>query len=227
MRSRRGLTAWKFTVQTVICSINFCRTAPTNAPTTTAGRLKIAPGSCLEVTDAVISVWGAGRVGMHLAPRGDAHDMGDSNLAATFGYVARGIGPTQDCVPLRPRIARTKPARPGVKETIRRPLRGPTKPTPASAEQLLQTGEADAVAFGRHSSRIPISRSASPATHRSIHLIQTLSTQTARKAIPITRLWRNEKRPQQAFVEHADLPAQPGIKSRAHHERRSTGSERS
>ena len=32
----------------------------------------------LEVTDAVISVWGADRVGMHLAPRGDAHDMGIS-----------------------------------------------------------------------------------------------------------------------------------------------------
>src|SRR5690606_31744690 len=27
----------------------------------------------LEVTDAVIGVWGAGRVGMHLAPRADAH----------------------------------------------------------------------------------------------------------------------------------------------------------
>ena len=46
----------------------------------------------LEVTDAVVSVWGAGRVGMHLAPRGDAHDMGDSDLAATFGYVARELG---------------------------------------------------------------------------------------------------------------------------------------
>src|SRR6185369_3050161 len=32
----------------------------------------------LEVADAVISVWGANRVGMHLAPRGDAHNMGDS-----------------------------------------------------------------------------------------------------------------------------------------------------
>ena len=31
----------------------------------------------LEVTDAVVSVWGAGRVGMHLAPRADAHSMGD------------------------------------------------------------------------------------------------------------------------------------------------------
>ena len=46
----------------------------------------------LEVTDAAISVFGAGRVGVHLAPRGDAHSMGDSNPAATFGYVARELG---------------------------------------------------------------------------------------------------------------------------------------
>ena len=39
----------------------------------------------LEVTDAVISVWGAGRVGMHLAPRGDAQSMGDSDPAAKIG----------------------------------------------------------------------------------------------------------------------------------------------
>ncbi len=36
--------------------------------------------------------WGAGRVGMHLAPRRDSHDMGDSNPAATFGYVAEQLG---------------------------------------------------------------------------------------------------------------------------------------
>jgi 2,4-dienoyl-CoA reductase-like NADH-dependent reductase (Old Yellow Enzyme family) len=46
----------------------------------------------LEVTDAVASVWGARRVGMHLAPRGDVHSMGDSNPAATFGYVAEQLG---------------------------------------------------------------------------------------------------------------------------------------
>ena len=46
----------------------------------------------LEVADAVVSVWGAGRVGMHLAPRGDFHDMGDCDLAATFGHVARELG---------------------------------------------------------------------------------------------------------------------------------------
>ncbi|MEI7611147.1 MAG: alkene reductase, partial [Rhodospirillaceae bacterium] len=46
----------------------------------------------LEVVDAAIEVWGAGRVGLHLAPRGDSHTMGDSNPAATFGYVAAEAG---------------------------------------------------------------------------------------------------------------------------------------
>jgi 2,4-dienoyl-CoA reductase-like NADH-dependent reductase (Old Yellow Enzyme family) len=47
----------------------------------------------LEVADAVISAWGAGRVGVHLAPRGDAHSMGDSDLPGTFEYVARRLAP--------------------------------------------------------------------------------------------------------------------------------------
>ena len=46
----------------------------------------------LEVTDAVTSVWGAGRVGMHLAPRGDSHGISDSNPTATFTYIARELG---------------------------------------------------------------------------------------------------------------------------------------
>jgi 2,4-dienoyl-CoA reductase-like NADH-dependent reductase (Old Yellow Enzyme family) len=39
----------------------------------------------LECTDAVIQVFGPGRVGMHLAPRRDDHDMGDDNPGVTFG----------------------------------------------------------------------------------------------------------------------------------------------
>jgi len=46
----------------------------------------------LECTDAAISVWGASRVGVHLAPRGDAGDLGDSNPSATFGHVATELG---------------------------------------------------------------------------------------------------------------------------------------
>ena len=46
----------------------------------------------LEVADAVINVWGADRVGMHLSPRCDVHSMGDSNPLATFSYVAGELG---------------------------------------------------------------------------------------------------------------------------------------
>lgn len=46
----------------------------------------------LEITDAVIDVWGAERVGVHLAPKSDAHDMGDAKPKETFGYVARELG---------------------------------------------------------------------------------------------------------------------------------------
>ncbi|MDR2091799.1 MAG: alkene reductase [Azoarcus sp.] len=46
----------------------------------------------LEVTDAAIGVWGAARVGVHLAPRCDSHSMHDSDPARTFGYVATELG---------------------------------------------------------------------------------------------------------------------------------------
>ena len=46
----------------------------------------------LEVTDAAIAVWGAGRVGYHMAPRGSSHGIHDSDPAATFGYLATELG---------------------------------------------------------------------------------------------------------------------------------------
>jgi 2,4-dienoyl-CoA reductase-like NADH-dependent reductase (Old Yellow Enzyme family) len=46
----------------------------------------------LECADAAISVFGPGRVGMHLAPRGNSHGVSDSDPAATFIYVARELG---------------------------------------------------------------------------------------------------------------------------------------
>ncbi|MCB0331773.1 MAG: alkene reductase [Bdellovibrionales bacterium] len=46
----------------------------------------------LEITKAVLGVWPTGRVGMHLAPRADAHDMEDSNLQETFVYLATELG---------------------------------------------------------------------------------------------------------------------------------------
>lgn len=46
----------------------------------------------LEITDAVLETWAPGRVGVHLSPRGDSHDMGDDRPAETFGHVAEALG---------------------------------------------------------------------------------------------------------------------------------------
>ena len=103
----------------------------------------------LGVTDAVISVWGAGRVGMHLAPRGDAHDMGDSNLAATFGYVARELGRRKIAFLCARESLGPNRLGPELKKQFGGLYVANEAHTRESAEQLLQTGEADAVAFGK------------------------------------------------------------------------------
>jgi len=46
----------------------------------------------LEVTDVVSSVWGAERVGMHLAPRSPSHGVSESDPVGVFSYVAQELG---------------------------------------------------------------------------------------------------------------------------------------
>ena len=103
----------------------------------------------LAVTDAVISVWGAQRVAMHLAPRGDAHDMGDSNLAATFGYVARELGRRRLAFICARESLGTDRLGPDLKKQFGGIYVANESFTRDSAEQLLQAREADAIAFGK------------------------------------------------------------------------------
>ncbi len=46
----------------------------------------------MEIVDVCTKVWGASRVGVHLSPRCDSHDVGDSNPEALFTYVATELG---------------------------------------------------------------------------------------------------------------------------------------
>ena len=102
----------------------------------------------LEVTDAVVSVWGADRVGMHLAPRGDSHDVGDSNPAATFGYVARELGRRGIAfICARESLAENRLG-PELKRAFDGVFIANEKFTLETANQVLDAGEADAVAFG-------------------------------------------------------------------------------
>ncbi len=47
----------------------------------------------LEVLDAVLSVWPAGRVGIRLSPSGTMNDMRDSDPKTTFGAMVKALNP--------------------------------------------------------------------------------------------------------------------------------------
>jgi 2,4-dienoyl-CoA reductase-like NADH-dependent reductase (Old Yellow Enzyme family) len=102
----------------------------------------------LEATDAAISVWGADRVGMHLAPRSDAHDMGDANPAETFGYVARELGRRKIAFICARESLDGPRLGPELKKAFGGTLIANQQFTQQTAEQTIDAGEADAVAFG-------------------------------------------------------------------------------
>jgi 2,4-dienoyl-CoA reductase-like NADH-dependent reductase (Old Yellow Enzyme family) len=103
----------------------------------------------LEVTDAVTSVWGADRVGMHIAPRGDAHDMGDSNLSTVFHHVVRALGQRKLAF-ICARESHDKPALgPSLKIAFGGVYIANENFTVDSARDVILSGAADAVAFGK------------------------------------------------------------------------------
>jgi 2,4-dienoyl-CoA reductase-like NADH-dependent reductase (Old Yellow Enzyme family) len=103
----------------------------------------------LEATDAVTSVWEPGQVGMHLAPRMDAHGVGDSDRLGTFTYVARELrerGLAFIC-------AREHQAEDSIGPALKKAFGGVYIAnegfTRESAEAALAAGTADAVAWGK------------------------------------------------------------------------------
>ncbi|MDB5463611.1 MAG: nemA, partial [Phenylobacterium sp.] len=103
----------------------------------------------LEAVDAAISVFGADRVGLHLAPRGDVHDMGDSDLSATFDYVARAMRERG----LAFLMARERRADDSLGPQLKAAFGGPYIVNEGfdleGARAAVASGEADAVAFGK------------------------------------------------------------------------------
>ena len=103
----------------------------------------------LECTDAAISVWGRDRVGVHLAPRCDVHDVGDANPLATFGYVAQQLGQRNIAFI----AAREHMGDPRIGPNLRARFGGCYVANEgfdlASGNAVLAADEADAVAYGR------------------------------------------------------------------------------
>jgi N-ethylmaleimide reductase len=115
----------------------------------------------LEVVDAVIGVWGSGRVGVRLSPYGSFNDMSDSDPVALFSYVlsqlsARSIA-FVDLIEPRASSAGSGDAvlegRPDVAELFRNIFSGVLISaggyTPDSAAESVEAGKVDAVSFGR------------------------------------------------------------------------------
>lgn len=102
----------------------------------------------LEITDAVIAVWGAGRVGFHIAPRGDGHTMGDSDPVALFTYLASELGKRKIAFI----CAREHRGEGFIGDKIKAAFGGAyivnEKFTKESAEAVINEGGATAVAFG-------------------------------------------------------------------------------
>lgn len=103
----------------------------------------------LECTDAAISVFGAGRVGVHLAPHSPSNDIHDSDPASTFTYVFKQLGQRKIAFllvrdPLGPEHLGIK-----VKQAFGGVVVMNEGYTLETAEQVIQSGEADTVAFGK------------------------------------------------------------------------------
>lgn len=150
----------------------------------------------LEVTDAVVSVWGAGRVGVHLAPRGDSNDAGDSNPRALFTHVARELGKRGLAfLFLRERLADDSVLA-EVKALFGGVVIANEGLTKASAQALLDAGTADAASWGKAFIANP-------------DLVTRLETDAAQNPLDPTTLYGNDNGPK----GYTDYPALAAVEA--------------
>jgi N-ethylmaleimide reductase len=113
----------------------------------------------IEVAEAVVSVWGEGRVGVRLGPSGTWAGMSDSNPTETFGYAAaqlNRLGLAYLHI-IEPRIKGSEAVADGLQPVASRQMRRVFDGAiiaaggfdAAGAESIVESGDADLVAFGR------------------------------------------------------------------------------
>lgn len=110
----------------------------------------------LEVTEAVVAVWGGERVGIRFSPAGVFNDMRDSNPLETFGYVLRELNQFKLAYAHVTQVTAQDIAHGALEGVGPRELRHRFKGPMVSAggftlktgSQALAEGWADAIAFG-------------------------------------------------------------------------------
>jgi 2,4-dienoyl-CoA reductase-like NADH-dependent reductase (Old Yellow Enzyme family) len=103
----------------------------------------------IEVAEAAASVFGADRVGMHLAPRGDVMSMSDPDPAAIFTYVAQQLGQRKLAFLLAREYEAPGWLGPQLKQAFGGVYMANEKFTRESADAAIERGDCDAVAFGK------------------------------------------------------------------------------
>jgi N-ethylmaleimide reductase len=115
----------------------------------------------LEVVDVAIGVWGKGRVGVRLSPYGTFNDMSDSDPVALFGYVLEQLNQRQIAYVhiIEPRATAAGGSdavaaeAPCTAQMFRAKFNGVFISaggyTAALAQEAVESGNVDAVAFGR------------------------------------------------------------------------------
>jgi len=119
----------------------------------------------LELTNALISVWGADRVGVRISPSGEWGGIADSNPEATFGYLATELNKLGIAYihVIEPRIKGDSTLHEDQEAVASGTIRKSFKGTIISAggfdreqaEAIINRGDADIVAFGRYFSSNP------------------------------------------------------------------------
>ena len=105
----------------------------------------------LEAVDALLEIWPADRIGIHLNLMSSSHSVQDSNPAALFGYVAEQLNARKLAFIFAresldgdtPRLA------PLVRQKFKGALIANEGLTRESAERIVANGEVDAASFGR------------------------------------------------------------------------------
>ena len=114
----------------------------------------------LEIVPALVSIWGDNRVAVRIGPAGKFNDMNDSNPSALFSYVAEQLNrfPLAYIHIIEPRVKGNIVVAEGqgavASEQLRKIYKGNIVAAggfePDTAEAIVEAGNADAVAFGRH-----------------------------------------------------------------------------
>jgi N-ethylmaleimide reductase len=114
----------------------------------------------LEVVEAMVSVWGGNHVAVRIAPGGTWNSMSDSNPTALFNYLAEqlnrfGLAYLHIIEPrIKGNVLVAEGQAPVATAQLRKIFKGKIIAAggfdPNSAEAIVEKGDADLVAFGRH-----------------------------------------------------------------------------